>query len=129
MHRILACALIASCALAMGGSARAVPLFAQRYRLQCGACHSVLPELNPFGVSFREHGYQLPLPKHGTTGVAFRYQLEWERASPLLRKPPFLFALPAERAFPPGTYLRGAAMDVSGALGYSDPAMIPYAPR
>jgi hypothetical protein len=66
-------------ALAAGGSARAIPLFAQRYRLECGACHSVLPELNSFGVSFREHGYQLPLPKHGTTGVAFRYQLEWER--------------------------------------------------
>jgi len=71
--------LTAGYAVAAGGWARAIPLFAQRYRLQCGACHSVLPELNAFGLSFRAHGYQLPLPKHGTTGVAFRYQLEWER--------------------------------------------------
>jgi hypothetical protein len=59
--------------------AQAIPLFAQRYRLQCGACHSVLPELNAFGQQFRAHGYQLPLPKHGTTGIALRYQLEYER--------------------------------------------------
>lgn len=59
--------------------ARAIPLFAQRYHLQCGACHSVLPELNAFGLSFRAHGYRLDLPKHGTTGIALRYQLEWEK--------------------------------------------------
>ena len=59
--------------------ASAIPLFAQRYRLQCGACHSVLPELNAFGNSFRNHGYQLPnLPRHGTTGIALRYQMEYE---------------------------------------------------
>lgn len=59
--------------------AQAIPLFAQRYRLQCGACHSVLPELNAFGLAFRAHGYRLPLPKHGTTGIALRYQMEYER--------------------------------------------------
>ena len=60
-------------------SARAIPIFAQRYRMQCGACHSVLPELNDFGRYFRSHGYRLPTAKHGTTGVALRYQLEYER--------------------------------------------------
>lgn len=59
--------------------AQAMPLFAQRYRLQCGACHSVLPELNAFGEYFRRHGYRLPLPKHGTTGIALRYQMEYEQ--------------------------------------------------
>lgn len=67
-------ALAATCAPAL-----AIPLFAQRYRLQCEACHTVLPELNAFGRFFREHGYRLPLPKHGTTGVALRYQMEYER--------------------------------------------------
>jgi len=62
-----------------GGRASAIPLFAQRYQLQCSACHSVLPELNAFGNAFRAHGYRLPLPKHGTTGVAMRYQMEWEK--------------------------------------------------
>ncbi len=59
--------------------AQAIPLFAQRYRLQCGACHSVIPELNAFGAYFREHGYRLPLRKHGTTGLAVRYQMEYEQ--------------------------------------------------
>ena len=50
--------------------------------MQCGACHSVLPELNTFGKFFRSHGYRLALPKHGTTGIALRYQLEYERIPP-----------------------------------------------
>ena len=58
----------------------AIPLFAQRYHLRCGACHSVLPELNAFGNAFRNRGYRLPgVPIHGTTGVALRYQLEYEK--------------------------------------------------
>ncbi len=71
-------ALAVAFTLALRGPAHAIPLFAQRYQLQCSACHSVLPELNAFGNAFRAHGYQLPIPKHGTTGVAMRYQLEWE---------------------------------------------------
>ena len=59
--------------------ARAIPIFAQRYHLACETCHSVLPELNAFGLYFREHGYQLPAQRHGTTVVALRYQLEWEK--------------------------------------------------
>ena len=71
-------ALAAAFTLTLRVPARAIPLFAQRYQLQCSACHSVLPELNSFGNAFRAHGYQLPVPKHGTTGVAMRYQMEWE---------------------------------------------------
>ena len=74
--------------------AQAIPLFAQRYQLQCGACHTVLPELNAFGQSFRAHGYQLPLPKHCTTGVAIRYQMEYERDP-----------APGSRRFSPGGVL------------------------
>jgi hypothetical protein len=40
--------------------ASAIPIFAQRYHLQCETCHSVLPELNAFGNAFRNHGYRLP---------------------------------------------------------------------
>jgi hypothetical protein len=74
----LACATFAALFLPDAKPAQAIPLFAQRYRLQCGACHSVLPELNAFGQAFRAHGYQLNLPRHGTTGVALRYQMEYE---------------------------------------------------
>ena len=59
--------------------AQAIPLFAQRYQLRCDACHSVLPELNAFGNTFRDNGYRLPIPKHGTTGIAIRYQMEYEK--------------------------------------------------
>jgi hypothetical protein len=55
-----------------------MPIFAQRYHLSCETCHTVIPELNSFGQYFRNHGYQLPLPRHGTTGVALRYQLEYQ---------------------------------------------------
>lgn len=63
----------------MSAPANAMPIFAQRYALQCGTCHSVLPELNAFGNAFRNHGYRLPAPKHGTTLAALRYQLEYDR--------------------------------------------------
>jgi hypothetical protein len=76
--RLLVLALVAGAAL-LPQPASAIPLFAQRYRMQCGACHSVLPELNAFGNAFRQRGYQLPVPKHCTTGVALRYQLEDDR--------------------------------------------------
>jgi len=59
--------------------AQAIPIFAQRYGLQCAACHSVLPELNAFGNFFRNHGYRLTAPKHGTTLAAIRYQMEYDK--------------------------------------------------
>lgn len=74
-----ALAIFATSLLVCKAPAQAIPIFAQRYHLTCETCHSVLPELNSFGNAFREHGYQLPLPKHGTTVVAVRYQLEWEK--------------------------------------------------
>jgi len=37
--------------------------------------------------------------------------------------------LPADKTPLPGTFLRGAARDVSGAVGLSDGFMIPYEPR
>ncbi|HEX3551209.1 MAG TPA: hypothetical protein VHT53_12570 [Candidatus Elarobacter sp.] len=77
-RRIASAAAFAACAFAAVAPrpAHAMPIFAQRYGLQCTACHSVLPELNAFGNAFRNHGYRLDgLPKHGTTIVALREQL------------------------------------------------------
>ena len=34
--------------------------------------------MNAFGNYFRSHGYRLPLPEHGTTIFALRYQLEYD---------------------------------------------------
>ena len=60
---------------------------------------------------------------------ASRDQLEWARVSRILRKPPYLFTLAPEKSPAPGTFLRGVARDISGAVGQSTPHMIPYAPR
>ena len=64
--------------LTLPRAASAIPLFAERYKLTCEQCHTVLPELNAFGKYFRAHGYRLDIPKHGTLPVAIRYQLEYE---------------------------------------------------
>jgi len=62
------------------GPAQAIPIFAQRYHLSCTACHTAIPELNTFGRSFREHGYQLPgITRDGTTVAAVRFQFEWQQ--------------------------------------------------
>lgn len=94
LTRAAAAALLAACVVTCTARASAIPLFAQRYRLHCGACHTVLPELNTFGLAFRAHGYQLALPKHGTTGIALRYQMEYEQNP-----------APGSRRFSPGGVL------------------------
>ncbi len=60
---------------------------------------------------------------------ASRDQLEWARVSRILRKPPYAFALAPDKSPAPGSFLRGAARDISGEVGFSDGYMIPYAPR
>ena len=76
----LAALTVAAAASFAPQPAGAVPLFAQRYNLQCAACHSVLPELNAFGNAFRERGYRLDgAPKHGTTIVGLREQVGYVR--------------------------------------------------
>lgn len=54
-----------------------------------------------------------------------RDRLDWERVSKLQRRPPFTFNM-GETAIYPGMYVRGAAQDSSGEIGYSDPLMIPF---
>ena len=38
---------------------KSIPAFARKYSLACSACHTVWPELNPFGQAFRDNGFQL----------------------------------------------------------------------
>lgn len=77
LNKILVAAIVI--VVASTTRASAIPIFAQRYHLACEECHTALPELNTFGRYFREHGYRLPTEKHGTTVLAIRYQLEWEK--------------------------------------------------
>jgi hypothetical protein len=39
--------------------AAAIPAFARKYNLPCSACHTAWPELNVFGQTFKDNGYQL----------------------------------------------------------------------
>src|ERR1700677_3221289 len=41
------------------GRVMAIPAFARKYGLPCSACHTAWPELNNFGMVFRDNGYQL----------------------------------------------------------------------
>ncbi|MGD0476523.1 MAG: hypothetical protein ABSB70_25395 [Candidatus Velthaea sp.] len=77
---LVATVVLAASAFLPQRPSQAMPIFAQRYQLRCAACHTVLPELNAFGNAFRDHGFRLPpaAPVHGNTGVALRYNNEYE---------------------------------------------------
>ena len=45
--------------------ANAIPSFAQKYHFSCAVCHTVFPNLNPFGRAFWRNGFRLP----GTNGT------------------------------------------------------------
>src|SRR5437867_3689540 len=38
----------------------ALPAFARRFSLACGACHAAVPRLNAFGEAFHENGFKPP---------------------------------------------------------------------
>lgn len=38
----------------------AIPAFARKYQTSCVTCHTIYPQLNPFGEAFRINGYQFP---------------------------------------------------------------------
>ncbi|TMA52317.1 MAG: hypothetical protein E6J75_17090 [Deltaproteobacteria bacterium] len=50
--------------LGVAPAAQALPAFARRFNLACGACHSAVPRLNAFGEEFHMNGFKPP----GTTG-------------------------------------------------------------
>src|SRR3989475_7696788 len=52
-------AAVAAYEVAYAAHASAIPAFARKYGLRCSACHTVWPELNAFGQTFKDNGYQL----------------------------------------------------------------------
>ena len=70
------------------GNVRAIPAFARKYGLPCSACHTAWPELNNFGQTFRDNGYQLnndhdsPIYQDpGYFPITFRITPQWHRES------------------------------------------------
>jgi hypothetical protein len=69
-----------------GVHVRAIPAFARKYGLPCSACHTAWPELNNFGQTFRDNGYQLnndhdsPIFQDpGYFPISFRSTPNWHR--------------------------------------------------
>src|SRR5437870_4741768 len=52
--------LVAVALLSTSTAADALPAFARRFNLACGACHSAVPRLNAFGEAFHENGFKPP---------------------------------------------------------------------
>ncbi len=70
MKRKLAVTMVALFVLALSFAlvpkkANAIPSFAQKYHFSCAVCHTVFPNLNPFGRAFWRNGFRLP----GTNGT------------------------------------------------------------
>ncbi|MGH8316703.1 MAG: hypothetical protein ACREUL_01845 [Steroidobacteraceae bacterium] len=49
----------AALAIVLAPAAQAVPSFARQTGMACAACHTVFPELTPFGRMFKANGYTL----------------------------------------------------------------------
>src|SRR5207247_1621756 len=52
--------LVAAALLSTAVPARALPAFARRFNLACGACHAAVPRLHAFGEAFHENGFKPP---------------------------------------------------------------------
>jgi hypothetical protein len=46
--------------LALSAPALGLPVFAHRYGYSCQVCHTTVPHLNAFGLTFRHNGYRIP---------------------------------------------------------------------
>ncbi len=66
------------------GTAHAVPSFARQTGMSCAQCHTVFPELTPFGRQFKANGYTMSTSRQITEGGDDkRVQLEFPMAVPL----------------------------------------------
>jgi hypothetical protein len=57
-------ALAALVSLAAPAPTHALPAFARRFNLACGACHTAVPRLNAFGEAFHMNGFKPPGTMH-----------------------------------------------------------------
>jgi hypothetical protein len=79
----VALALVAG-AFAFSERSYAVPSFARQTGLACQACHTVFPELTPFGRSFKLNGYQIDnLPQVQGITQSKDYELLLNQLPPL----------------------------------------------
>jgi hypothetical protein len=65
-----------------------IPAFARKYGLPCSACHAAWPQLNNFGQTFKDNGYQLGNGRDAPIyqqpdyfPITFRVTPQWHRES------------------------------------------------
>jgi hypothetical protein len=76
------CALLAG--LLTAGTANAVPSYARQTGVACQGCHTVFPELTPFGRSFKLNAYQIDnLPQVQGITQSKEYELLLNQVPPL----------------------------------------------
>ena len=96
--------------------AQAIPAFARKYHTACSTCHNNWPELNDFGMAFKENGFKFP-----------------KDDSDFLKEPPLMLGAPAQKeAFPnsiwPGELpILPIAFRYSGHFVYNSPQPAPIA--
>jgi len=56
LHRLLLQSLGVGLCVALAAPVLAVPSFARQTGMACAACHTVFPELTPFGREFKLNG-------------------------------------------------------------------------
>src|SRR5215831_17607730 len=70
--------------LCFSGTASAVPSYARQTGVACQGCHTVFPELTPFGRSFKLNAYQIDnLPQVQGMRSPQEYDLLLNQAAPL----------------------------------------------
>jgi hypothetical protein len=70
--------------LILPGESRAVPSFARQTGMACQACHTVFPELTPFGRAFKLNAYQVDnLPQVQGITSSKEYELLLNQVPPL----------------------------------------------
>lgn len=81
MRQILAVVAVVFLTL-LPRQASSMPLFARRFDLSCGACHTTVPHLNPFGQAFLRSGFRLPpqVPTHATIPLTVKVNVQYSSA-------------------------------------------------
>jgi hypothetical protein len=70
--------------LGFSGQSQAVPSFARQTGVACQGCHTVFPELTPFGRAFKLNGYQIDnLPQVQGISSSKEYELLLNQVPPL----------------------------------------------
>jgi hypothetical protein len=85
---VLVVGVIASLWISQTPRASAIPAFSRKYQTSCTTCHSMFPQLNDFGVAFKQNGFKFPKDDES-----------------FVKEPPVLLGAPAQKeVFPEAVY-------------------------